>query len=109
MAKLRAAGKEVSLDTQNRLSSLLGAPSRMTTRGELAKLMLYASGSRRIELTDVEAIVSNGAPSGLAELVDRSLLGEIAEVEQLGGRFFQDGGDPGQLVMRLASQLILLH
>ena len=104
----RAAGIEVSLDARNHLSSLLGA-DRMTTRGELAKLMLYANGSRRIELADVEAIVSNGAPSGLTEVIDRSLLGEIAEVERLGGRFFQDGGDPGQLIMRLASQLTLLH
>ena len=107
-AEVAAAGLEIGGDARDYLLKLLGA-DRLTTRSELAKLMLYAKGRRRIDPTDVAAIVSDSAPSGLTELIDRSFLGEIAEIEGSAGRFFGDGGDPGLLMMRLVSQLSLLH
>jgi DNA polymerase III subunit delta len=107
-SEARDAGIEVAREARDYLLSLLGS-DRLTTRGEITKLMLYAVGSRRIELADVEAIVANAAPSGLGELIDQSLLGQSAEVERLAARFFADGGDPGLLTARLVSQLTSLH
>jgi DNA polymerase-3 subunit delta len=107
-AEARVAGLEISADARDYLLTLLGA-DRLATRGELAKLTLYAKGRRRIELADVEAIVADGAPAGLSDAIDRSLLGETADVERVAGRFFADGGDPGLLMMLLASHLTLLQ
>ena len=90
----REAGVEVTREARDHLLGLLGS-DRLTTRGEIAKLMLYVAGSRTIELADVEAIVTDAAPSSLGELIDQSLLGQTAEVERMAARFFGDGGNPG--------------
>ena len=107
-AEAREAGVEVTGEARDALLSLLGQ-DRLTTRGEIAKLMLYAAGSRRIEITDVEAIVTDAAASVVNELVDQSLLGRTTEVERAAARFFGAGGDPAQLILRLVSQLTVLQ
>ncbi|HEY1941497.1 MAG TPA: DNA polymerase III subunit delta [Roseiarcus sp.] len=107
-AEARAAGLSIAPDARDYLVSLLGS-DRMTTRGEVAKLMLFAQGKPRIEVEDVEAIVADAAPSSLDALIDASLLGDMAEVEASGGRFFAEGGDAGFLVIRLIARLMLLH
>ena len=95
-------------EARDYLSTLLGS-DRLTTRGEIAKLMMYARGSAKVELGDVEAIVADAAPSGLDDLIDRSLFGEVSEVERAAGRFFSEGGEAGHLLARLISRLVLLH
>ena len=107
-AEAREAGLEVTTEARDYLSTLLGS-DRLTTRGEVAKLMMYARGSTKVELGDVEAIVADAAPSGLEDLIDRALLGQVSEVEQAAGRFFSEGGDAGHLLARLISRLVLLH
>ena len=107
-AEATSAGIEISGDARDYLLSLLGA-DRLTTRSELAKLMLYSKGERRIDLTDITAIITDCAPSGLSELIDRTMLGQFAQVDGSAGRFFGDGGDPAVLMMRLASQMSFLH
>ena len=81
----------------------------MTTRGEIAKLTLYARGKERIEVEDVEAIVADAAPSSLDALIDAALLGDMAALEASARRYFADGGEAGLLVIRLAARLTLLH
>jgi DNA polymerase-3 subunit delta len=107
-ADARAAGLSIAPDVRAGLVALLGA-DRQTTRGEIAKLMLYARGKSRITAEDVEAIVSDAAPSHLDELVDNALLGDPAAVEASAMRFFHEGGDPDLLIMRLVARLTLLH
>ena len=51
--------------------------------------------SRRITAEDVEAIVSDAAPSNLDEVVDQALLGDLKAVETALTRFFHEGGDAG--------------
>ncbi len=107
-AESREAGVEVTGEARDYLSTLLGS-DRLTTRGEIAKLMLYARGASRVEVGDVEAIVSDAAPSGLDGLIDKSLFGDVTEVERSAGRFFSEGGDAGHLLSRLVSRMLLLH
>jgi DNA polymerase-3 subunit delta len=107
-AEAREAGVEVTREARESLLSLLGQ-DRLTTRGEIAKLMIYVAGSRRIELRDVEAIVTDAAASVLSELIDQLLLGQTTEVERPAARFFAAGGDPGLLILRLVSQLASLQ
>jgi DNA polymerase-3 subunit delta len=107
-AEARAAGLAIAPEARDYLIGLLGS-DRMTTRGEIAKLTLYARGKERIDVEDIEAIVADAAPSGLDALIDAALLGDMAGLEASASRYFADGGDAGMLVIRLASRLTLLH
>jgi len=107
-AEARAAGLSIAPEARAALVSLVGA-DRQTTRGEIAKLMLYAQGQSRIEAEDVEAIVSDAAPSNLDQVVDQALLGDLPAVEAALARFFHEGGEADHLMMRLIARLTLLH
>ena len=107
-AEARAAGLAVAPEARSALIALLGA-DRQTTRGEIAKLMLYARGRPTVSAEDVEAIVSDAAPSVLDDLIDRALGGELAAVAALATRYFSEGGDGDQLLVRLVQRLTLLH
>ncbi|THD46252.1 MAG: DNA polymerase III subunit delta [Bradyrhizobium sp.] len=107
-AEARAAGMTIAPEARDSLVALLGA-DRGATRGELAKLMLYARGKSRIELEDVEAIVTEAAPSSLDATVDATMLSDMAALQSGAQRFFADGGDAGFLVSRLTQRLTLLH
>ncbi len=104
----RAAGLSIAPDARAALVALTGA-DRQTTRGEIAKLMLYARGKSAITAEDVEAIVSDAAPSHLDQVVDHALLGDLTAVETSLTRFFHEGGEADHLMMRLVARLILLH
>ena len=107
-AEARAAGLAIAPDARAALVALTGA-DRQTTRGEIAKLMLYARGKPAITAEDVEAIVSDAAPSNLDQVVDQALLGDLPAVETALTRFFHDGGEADHLMMRLVARLLLLH
>ena len=107
-AEARTAGLSIDAEARAALAALTGA-DRQTTRGEIAKLMLYAQGTSRITAEDVEAIVSDAAPSNLDEVVDQALLGDLKAVETALTRFFHEGGDADHLMIRLVQRLLLLH
>jgi DNA polymerase-3 subunit delta len=107
-AEARAAGLSIAPDARAALVALTGA-DRQTTRGEIAKLMLYARGTSRVTAEDVEAIVSDAAPSNLDEVVDQALLGDLKAVETALTRFFHEGGDADYLMIRLTQRMLLLH
>jgi DNA polymerase III subunit delta len=107
-AEARAAGLSIDAEARAALVALTGA-DRQTTRGEIAKLMLYAQGTSRITAEDVQAIVADAAPSNLDEVVDQALLGDLKAVETSLIRFFHEGGDADHLMIRLVQRLLLLH
>lgn len=107
-AAAREAALEIAADARAGLLALLGA-DRQTTRNEIAKLMLYSIGRSRIELADVEAIVSDAAPSVLDELIDHALLGNLPVMGANANRFFYERGDAEHLMNRLIARLTLLY
>ena len=104
----RRGGPAIAPDARAALVDLLGA-DRQTTRGEIAKLVLYARGRPRIEIEDVEAIVSDAAPSALDELVDQALSGDLKRAAATATRYFSEGGDGDPLMIRLIQRLTLIH
>ena len=42
-------------------------------------------------------------------MIDNALAGELGEAEKKAGRYFGEGGDPGEVVRRLVSRIMLLH
>ena len=105
-AEARAAGLAIAPDARAALVALTGA-DRQTTRGEIAKLMLYARGKSPVTAEDVEAIVSDAGPSNLDEVVDQALLGDLKAVETSLTRFFHEGGEADHLMMRLVAAIDL--
>jgi DNA polymerase III subunit delta len=104
----RAAGLTIAPDARAALIDLIGA-DRRTTRGEIAKLMLYARGQERITAEDVEAIVSDAAPSHLDDVIDQALIGDLPAAEASLARFFHEGGEADYLMIRLVARMTLLH
>ncbi len=107
-SEAKAAGIAIAPDARIAMLALLGA-DRETTRGEIAKLMLYALGRQRIDVEDLEAIVSGAAPSKLEQVIDRSLTGDLPGSAISAAQFFNEGGDSEELMARLIAQLMLLH
>lgn len=107
-AQAQQAGLSVAPDVRDYLVSFLGS-DRMTTRGEIAKLMLYAEGKGSVTAADVEAIVSDAAPSALDDAVDNAFLGDYARIEETANRYFSDGGDAESLLRTIVSRALLLH
>jgi DNA polymerase-3 subunit delta len=107
-ADARQAGLSIAPDVRDYLVTLLGS-DRMTTRGEIAKLLLYAEGKGAVTIADIEAIVSDAAPSALDDAVDHAFLGDSAGVEDTANRYFADGGDPGSLLRVIVARAMLLH
>jgi DNA polymerase III subunit delta len=107
-AEARAAGLAIAPDARAALIHMVGA-DRRTTRGEIAKLMLYAQGQSQITAEDVEAIVADAAPSNIDEVIDHALLSDLPAAETSVARFFHDGGDADYLMIRLVVRLTLLH
>lgn len=107
-SETKAAGVAIAPDARAALLALLGA-DRQTSRGEIAKLVAYVAGKERIELADIQAIVSDAAPSSLDELVDQALLGDLQGAVASATRYFYEGGDGDQLMIRLVQRLTLLH
>jgi len=105
---LREARLAIDPDARATLLDHLGA-DRQTSRGEIAKLILYAHGQSRIGLDDVRAIVSDAAPSPLDDLVDAAMLGDLPRAAGDAARFFADGGDAGELAGRLVARLLTMH
>jgi DNA polymerase-3 subunit delta len=103
-----AAGLAIAPDARAALLEHLGV-DRQTTRAEIAKLVLYAYGRSRIEIEDIEAIVSDAAPFSHDELIDQAQLGKLHETAASANRYLSEGGDGEQLMMRLIQRLTLLH
>jgi DNA polymerase-3 subunit delta len=104
----RAANLRVPSEVRDALCELLGA-DRMTTRNEIAKLMLYARGRDAVTAVDVQAIVSEAAPSMLDEAIDAAFRGETRAADKAAHAYLADGGDAGALIAAVIRHASLLH
>jgi DNA polymerase-3 subunit delta len=102
------AGLAISAETRDILSSFLGA-DRLTTRSELAKLLLYAHGTGQITRDHVEAIVADASALALDAAVNGAFSGDYAAVSDTSARVFAGGGDPGALLAAALRHALMLH
>ena len=70
----RAAGLTIAPDAADRLMQLLGGDWAVS-RGEIAKLMLYAGGQSAITLDDVEAVVGDASAHAFDAAIAATLSG----------------------------------
>ena len=88
--EVRAAGLTITPDARDTLRSLLGA-DRLTTRSELAKLVLYAAEASEITADDVRAVVGDAAAFAIDEAVDAAALGDAGAFAALYRRLLTAG------------------
>jgi DNA polymerase-3 subunit delta len=100
----RLAGLAVDEEARAALHLLLGADRRLS-RGEVAKLCLYAHGRGRIGAADVEAVVGDAAASGLDDVVDAALTGDLVTLDRDLARLFAAGASASTVLGAMLRQL----
>lgn len=87
---LKSGGFTIDREARTALLASLGG-DRLATRGELAKLMLYAHGKREIALEDVDAILSDVSSLAMDAVVDAAFAGEGTGLETGSRRLAAEG------------------
>lgn len=86
----RAAGLKITAEARSALRNLIGS-DRLASRGEVAKLCLYAEGSGEIGIEDVRAVVGDASALAVEETVDAAALGDSEAVARLYRRLIAAG------------------
>lgn len=106
--ELAKSGMGITLEARNALRRNLGG-DRLATRGEIAKLALYAHGQREIGLGDVLALTGDVSAISIDDAVDAMLDGKVDDFDQLFTRHSL-GGSQAYLVLAAAiRQMQALH
>jgi DNA polymerase-3 subunit delta len=86
----KRAGLAIAQEARAALKQLIGS-DRMASRAEVAKLCLYAEGSREITLDDVRAVVGDASAYAVDEAVDAVAAGDAPGFERLYRRLIAAG------------------
>lgn len=98
----------ITMEARGALRRNLGG-DRLATRGEIAKLALYAHGNREIELDDVLAMTGDVSGVSIDDAVDAMLDGKVDDFDQAFTRHTL-GGSQSYLVLAAAMrQMQALH
>lgn len=104
----RAAGLTVEPEAATLLVSLLGG-DRAASRGEIRKLCLYAHGTGRITVADVEAVAGETLQLGVSEIVDAAAGGLAPALERLLARAATADVPVAQVMTTMSRHLSMLH
>jgi DNA polymerase-3 subunit delta len=77
---LKVAGLAIDRDARAALIASLGG-DRLASRGELAKLVLYAHGQKQVTADDVEAILSDVSSLAIDAVIDAAFAGDLGVLE----------------------------
>ncbi len=102
------AGLTIAPPALDLLAENLGG-DRLTIRGELEKLFLYAGDAKTIGIEDVEAIVGDTTGARTDETIDAALLGDSEGLETGLGRMRAEGGSPASLGASALRHLLFLQ
>lgn len=104
---IRAAGLTIGRDARAALVASLGG-DRLATRGELAKLTLYAHGLKEVTLEDVDAVVSDVSSLAVDGVVDAAFGGDLQAVDDGFRRLTGEGTAPSVLLGALLRHALAL-
>jgi DNA polymerase III subunit delta len=106
--EMRAAGLSVAPDARALLIPLLGG-DRRSSRGELAKLALYAHGRGQVGVEDITAVVADASGLALDDIVDAAFAGHAAELEVQLAKARIAGSSAGSILFAAQRQVAQLH
>lgn len=104
-AELRAANLTITPDARTQLTDLLGA-DRLTSRSELAKLILYRHGQTEVTPADIAAIVADASAGLVDDMIDAAFLGR-AEASGAAESAFR--ANPGAALGQALRHAHMLH
>jgi DNA polymerase-3 subunit delta len=104
----KAAELTINKDARALLASLLGQ-DRLTTRSELAKLILYSRGNGEIDRAAIDAIISDASSLFLDNAIKAAFKGDIEAIEPVTRRFFSENGDANMLLAMALRTGLSLH
>lgn len=107
-AELAAAGLTIGADARASLAGSLGA-DRMASRGEIAKLALYAHGRPEITVDDVEAVVADAAAQATDALIDATFAGDLRALDAAARRVLTGSVEAGTLLGAILRHAVWLH
>lgn len=107
-AMMAEAGLSIDRDARELLVSLIGG-DRLASRGEIAKLILYAMGTERVTLEDVRLIVGDASALALDDVVDSALAGETRDALAALSKAFGAATRPDAVLGGLLRALTALH
>lgn len=102
------AGLSIDRDARELLVSLIGG-DRLASRGEIAKLALYAQGQGRVSLEDVRVIVGDASALALDDVVDAALAGQTGDAVGALAKAFGAATRPDAVLGALLRALLSLH
>lgn len=105
---LSEAGLAIDRDAKELLVSLIGG-DRLASRGEIAKLALYAQGQGRVTLEDVRVIVGDASALALDDVVDSTLAGQAVEATAALAKAWGAATRPDAVLGALLRALSSLH
>lgn len=91
--EMQKAGMQLSMEARQALRKNLGG-DRLASRGEIQKLVLYAMGSKQIELEDVKALIGDVSGISFDDAIDAVLEGKIEVFDTIFTRHTQTGAHP---------------
>ncbi len=106
--EIAAAGLTIDAEAKATLAGLLGA-DRLASRGEIAKLVLYAHGRTSVTVEDVEAVVADAAAQATDALIDATFAGDLAGVEMAGRRVLRGPAEAGVFLGAALRHAVWLH
>jgi len=102
------AGLGIDRDARELLVSLIGG-DRLASRGEIAKLALYAQGQQRVTAEDVRLVVGDASALALDDVVDAALAGETREAVAALAKAFGAATRPDAVLGALLRALSAVH
>lgn len=106
---LREAGLGVDPDALAELAGRIGA-DRQVSRRELEKLALYMAGhGDNVSLADVEAVIGDGSPLAMDDLIGAAAEGDLGRVDRVYRRCLDMGQSPIAILRGLMRHLQRLH
>lgn len=107
-ADFASAGISLDRDARSALIASLGS-DRRATRQEIDKLLLYAHGTGRVGLVDVDAITADISALALDEAVDAVFAGNGSALDQGLARLASSGTAPPQVLAAVLRHVLQLH
>ncbi len=106
--EIRSANMTISPEARELLIAQLGA-DRALSRGEIGKLILYCADRKRIEFSDVEAIVSDASALNIDRIVNAAAVGKAGAAVRELTRALTSGENAQMIILALQRHFMRLH
>ncbi|WP_342360118.1 DNA polymerase III subunit delta [Terrarubrum flagellatum] len=93
----RKVGLSIDPEAEELLLSMLGG-DRLASRGEVEKLITYATGSNQVTAEDVEAVVGDASAAALNEAIDGAFGGNTGQMLPALSKLLAEGERPDMIL-----------